>query len=251
MDPISFIGLLLGIGALLGTQLIEGGHLASFVQGPAAIIVFFGTLGATLLSSSGRDLQSARAELGKVFRPVLDRKRILAALFRDLALIARKDGLISLDKHEPTLPTPFMKRALRHVIDGCDATQIQDILASDIRTRAETSLAAAEVFETAGGYAPTMGILGAVLGLIRAMESLADPDALGAGIAIAFIATIYGVGVANLVLLPIAAKIRQRARQREEEDTIVAVGAAGLLAGIAPRTLERTLLAHLVSENDS
>jgi len=248
MDRFSVIGILLGIGALLGTQFIEGGQPASLLQGPAAIVVFVGTLGATLLSSSARDLRVALRELRLVFRPMRQRNSKLTELYRDLAFMARKDGLIALDKLQPSFPTPFMKRAMRHVIDGCDERQLEEILESDIRARSNESMAAAEVFETAGGYAPTMGILGAVLGLIRAMESLAEPDALGAGIAVAFIATIYGVGIANLLLLPVAAKIRQRTRQQEEEDAIVATGAIGLQTGIAPRTLEQLLAARLVCD---
>ena len=250
MDRFSFIGLVLGIGAVLGTQFIEGGQPASLLQGPAAIVVFVGTLGATLLSSSARDLRAALRELRLVFRPMLHRNQRLTELYRDLAFMARKDGLVALDKLQPSFPTPFMKRAMRHVIDGCDERQLEDILDADIRTRSNRSLAAADVFETAGGYAPTMGILGAVLGLIRAMESLADPDALGAGIAVAFIATIYGVGVANLLLLPVAAKIRQRTRQQEEEDSIVATGAVGLQTGMAPRTLEQLLASRLDGEEN-
>ncbi len=249
MDPISLIGLLLGIGALFATQFIEGGHPATLIQAPAALIVFVGTLGATLLSCSPRQLVAALREARAIFGPAVDRKRRFAELFRDLAFIARKDGLVALDKMGPSLPSPFMRRALRHVIDGCEEQQLEDILEADIRSRMKVCLSAAEAFEIAGGYAPTMGILGAVLGLIRAMESLTEPDALGAGIAVAFIATIYGVGVANLVLLPIASKIRDRARLREEEDVIVAEGALGLQSGISPRSLERLLLAHVARES--
>jgi chemotaxis protein MotA len=248
MDRFSFMGLVLGIGALFGTQLIEGGHPASMLQGPAAIVVFVGTLGATLLSSSARDIGAALRELRLVFRPVPQRNQRLVELYRDLAFMARKDGLVALEKLLPSLPTAFMKRAMRHVIDGCDERQLEDILEADIRTRSNQSLAAAEVFEIAGGYAPTMGILGAVLGLIRAMESLANPDALGAGIAVAFIATIYGGGGANLLLLPVAAMIRQRTRQQEDEDEIVATGAVGLQTGVSPRTLERLLSARLAGD---
>lgn len=246
MDRLTGMGLALGFGALVGTQLIEGGHVAALVQGPAAIIVFIGTFGATLLSTSEVDLAAARQEFRSVFARPYDRRRQLAIRFRDLAQTARKDGLVSLDRGQAAMPTAFMQRALRHVIDGCDEHQLQEILASDAEARTRRALSAARVFETAGGYAPTMGILGAVLGLVRAMEALSEPEALGAGIAIAFIATIYGVGFANLFLLPIAAKIRLRCQRQQEEDEMVIEGSLGLQSGIAPRTLERLLLAHLV-----
>ena len=239
----------LGIGALLGTQILEGGQIAALVQGPAAIIVFIGTLGATLLASSDGDLAAARLEIRRIFLRPLDRRALLPARFRDLAIIARKDGLVSLDRRHAIQPTPFMQRAIAHVIDGCEEHQLREILISDVESRTQAALCAARVFELAGGYAPTMGILGAVLGLVRAMEALADPDALGAGIAVAFIATIYGVALANLLLLPIAAKIRMRCQQQREEDEMVIEGALGLQSGISPRTLERLLRARIVREN--
>jgi chemotaxis protein MotA len=138
-----------------------------------------------------------------------------------------------------------MQRSIRHVIDGCEASQLREVLETELRGRTTAARAGAQVFEVAGGYAPTMGILGAVLGLVRAMESLSDPEKLGAGIAIAFVATIYGVGFANLVLLPIAAKIRSNADRQEIEDTMVVEGTIALQSGIAPRTLERMLAAYV------
>lgn len=246
MDRFSLLGLFLGIGAVIATQLIEGGHPAALAQGPAAIIVFLGTLGATLLSCSAHDVRHARLELARVFRPVKADADLMPARFRDLAFIARKNGLVALDNAERSLLSPFMTRALRHVIDGSESGQLRDILEADARSREAASQGAAEVFEVAGGYAPTMGILGAVLGLIQAMKSLSDPSALGAGIAVAFVATIYGVGVANLVLLPLANKIRQHARDQYQEDQIVIEGTVGLESGVSPRILERTLEAHLV-----
>ncbi len=248
MDRFSLLGLCLGIGAIFATQAIEGGHPAALAQGPAAIIVFVGTLGATLLSSSARDLSHARWELTRVFRPPRLQVDLMPARFRDLAFIARKSGLISLDNAGRSMLSPFMTRATQHVIDGCESGQLRGILEVDARTREAASQSAAEVFEIAGGYAPTMGILGAVLGLIHAMESLSDPSALGAGIAVAFVATIYGVGIANLVLLPVAAKIRQRARDQYREDLLVIEGTVGLETGVSPRTLERALEAYLVAD---
>ena len=252
MDRLTILGLLLGIGALFGTQLLEGGHLGALVQGPAAMIVLVGTLGATLLSTSREVISSARVELALAFRVLPDRRHVLPAKFRDLAFLARKDGLISLEKMSHTLPSAFMQRAIQHVIDGCDESQLRDVLEADIESRSNARLEAARVFEVAGGYAPTMGILGAVLGLVRAMEALADPDALGQGIAVAFIATIYGVGLANLVLLPLAEKIRDRADREQAEDEMVADGMLGLQAGVAPRMIERQLQARLTHRsNDS
>lgn len=255
MDRFSILGIAIGIGALLVTQVADGGHLASLVQLPAAFIVGLGTLGATCLSCSATELKSSQRELRSVFVTPPDRSPGLPGLFRDLAFLARKDGLLALDKPPVVARTratsAFLSRSLRHVIDGCEQEQLREILESDSRVRHQRALAGAQVFEVAGGYAPTMGILGAVLGLIRAMESLAEPEALGAGIAVAFVATIYGVGAANLLLLPLAAKIRQRVRTACAEDEIVIEGTLGLQAGLSPRMLERQLAAHLAAGSDS
>lgn len=246
MDRLGLFGLALGLVTVFATQLAEGGSVAVLFQGPAAIVVGLGTLGATLLSSSALDLAAAGRAVRALASGHPDRRGLLVARFRDLAQVARKDGLVSLDQSKNALPTPFMQRAVRHVIDGCEAAQLRDVLEADLRARAATARAGAQVFEVAGGYAPTMGILGAVLGLVRALESLARPDELGTGIAVAFVATVYGVGVANLVLLPIAARIRSEAARAEAEDAMVVEGTIALQAGIAPRTLERLLAAHLL-----
>lgn len=247
-DRLTIAGLVCGAVALFGAQWIEGGRLAALVQGPAALIVFVGTFGATLASTGAGAFRSATRLLREVFVATPDRRRALPAQYRDLALLARKEGLVSLDRRERTMATPFMRRALRHVIDGCDEEQLRRILAADLDARLLEREAGARVFETAGGYAPTMGILGAVLGLVHAMEALSDPSALGEGIAVAFIATIYGVGIANLVLLPIAEKIRCRTDAARLEDEMVIEGTLALQAGGAPRMIERELRAHLEGE---
>jgi len=251
MDRFSLFGVLIGFGALLGTQLLEGGDPGTLIQAPAATIVFLGTLGATLLSSSADPLRNAARSLARVFVPVSDHRRALPGLFRDLAFIARKDGLVSLERSPHRLPSPFLHRGLRSMIDGCDEKHLRGLLAADAQARQQAAQGAAEVYETAGGYAPTMGILGAVLGLIRAMGSLSDPDALGSGIAVAFIATVYGVGSANLLLLPIASKIRQRAHAQALEDSMIIEGLLALQAGTSPRTIESRLAAHLGNEGRS
>lgn len=251
MDRLVIAGLVLGLGALLGTQVLEGGHAAALLQGPAAVIVGLGTLGATLLSSTSEAIAAARRELRIVLARPADRRALLVARFRDLAFLARKDGLVALDRQLAQMPTPFMRRAMRHVIDGCDEQQLRSVLHSDMDARERQRILGAQVFETAGGYAPTMGILGAVLGLVRAMEALSDPDALGQGIAIAFIATIYGVGLANLLLLPIGTRIRRQVESRNAEDEMVVEGALALQSGLSPRMIERLLRAHVSDEPDA
>ena len=248
MDLLSLLGLALGLVTVVATQLAEGGALRALFQLPAALVVGLGTLGATLLSASREDWQAAFAGCRRAFRTTVDPRPLLVVRFRDLAHIARKDGLVSLENSRRALPTPFMQRAIQHVIDGCEAGQLRDVLECDARLRLASAQAGAHVFEVAGGYAPTMGILGAVLGLVRAMESLSDPEKLGAGIAVAFVATIYGVGLANFVLLPIASRIRSRAARQEAEDELVIEGTIALQSGLSPRTLERLLTSHLPSD---
>lgn len=245
LDTLALVGLGLGLVTVFATQAVEGGELSVLFQAPAAVIVGLGTLAATLLSATGLALREALHEAARAFRATPDRRELLVTRFRDLAILARKDGLVSLDHSQHALPTPFMQRAVRHVIDGCEAAQLREVLEADAQSRAAASRASAQVFEVAGGHAPTMGILGAVLGLIRAMESLTDPQLLGGGIAIAFVATVYGVGLANLLLLPIATRIRSLAERQEAEDAMIVEGTIALQAGIAPRTLERLLAAHL------
>lgn len=250
MDRLFFTGLLLGLGALFGTQWLEGGQLSALLQGPAALIVFLGTLGATLLSVPADGLPALADEWRTWRWQPRETSSPLSGRFHDLAILARKHGLVGLDPHLDALEDPFLARALRHVIDGCDEHQLRLVLEADLEGRARRRLAAASILEAAGGYAPTMGILGAVLGLVRAMESLEDPEALGAGIAIAFIATIYGVGLANLVLLPIAARIRRQVELDGWRESQVIEGALALQAGLSPRMIERLLRGHAAEPDD-
>lgn len=245
LDRLTTGGLILGGTALFGTQILEGGDPRALAQGPAALVVCVGTLAATLASIDARALSSLREALREVFSAPVDRRPELPGRYRDLAIQARKLGLVALDGMAHTLPGRFMRRALGHAIDGCDEEQLRRVLHADAEARHNTRDEAARVLEIAGGYAPTMGILGAVLGLIRAMESLANPGALGAGIAVAFIATLYGVGLANLVLLPLAEKIRARMHARRREEEMVIEATVALQSGMAPRMIERMLEAHL------
>lgn len=245
MDRFSALGISLGIFALLGTQWIDGGQAFALIQGPAAFIVLLGTLGATFLSCSHADLARARIALQTVFLSRPDHTQSLPAFYRDLAFLARKDGLVALEEAQLRSASPFAERALRHLADGCEESQLRDILDADRTARRREAMAGAQVFELAGGYAPTMGILGAVLGLIQAMESLSQPESLGKGIAVAFIATIYGVAIANLLLLPMAEKIRGRVREMELEETMVLEGTLDLQKGTAPHMIERRLSAFL------
>lgn len=245
MDRLSSFGLILGVFAILGTRLFEGGSATLLFQGPAAWIVLAGTLAATLVASSSAELRHAGAALFRALRSAPNRKESFPAFYRDLAFLARKDGLVALEEAQVGDISPFAQRALRHLVDGCDESLLREILEADRSTRRREALDGAQVFELAGGFAPTMGILGAVLGLIQAMDALADPTLLGQGIAVAFISTLYGVGLANFALIPIGEKIRGRVRQTEHEESMIFEATLDLQRGLAPRMIERRLAAFL------
>ena len=207
MDWGSVVGLILGIGGILVGQKLEGGHLSSLVQPAAFVIVVVGTMGAVLLQSGMSPFWRALSLLGKAFaRPEEDTE-----LARNMALwsaSARREGFLSLERYLTAESDPFVQQGLRLVIDGVDPATMRELLHQEISAYEARERLAVRVWESAGGYAPTIGILGAVLGLIHVMENLTDPSKLGSGIAVAFVATIYGVGLANLVFLPIGARLR-------------------------------------------
>jgi chemotaxis protein MotA len=209
MNSASILGILLGVVAVFGGNILEGGRIGSVVQGPAALIVFGGTLGATFLSFSIKDIMFSAQMLKEVFfnNGLLPEVNSIIRDVVNFATKARREGLLSLDRDLHTIEYNFFRRAIRLAIDGINAEGLQNTLEQENRTFEEQRGKAARVFEAAGGFAPTIGIIGAVLGLIHVMENLDDPMKLGDGIAIAFVATVYGVASANLIFLPIAKKM--------------------------------------------
>jgi len=204
----SVAGLAVALAGILLGQKLEGGHIGSLVQPAAFTIVVVGTLGAVILQSGLHHFADGVKMLRWVFMTPPDD---FHAVERDIATwsaTARREGLLSLDHFIATARTPFLSKGLRLVVDGADAQKVRDILDRDISAYETRQRLAVKVWEAAGGYAPTVGILGAVLGLIHVMENLSDPGKLGSGIAVAFVATIYGVGLANLVFLPIANRLK-------------------------------------------
>lgn len=247
-DVLSLIGLPIAIAAIVGGHLLEEGSLGSLFQGAAALIVFGGTLGAVLLSHPMRDVKEAGRSLRYVFVDDLPpASQVLDALGR-LAVKARKDGILSLEDEIDRLTDPFLRRGLRLAVDGTNPTTLRSMLEAENDGREEYEEGPARVYEAAGGYAPTVGILGAVLGLIHVMENLSDPGKLGAGIAVAFVATVYGVGSANLVLLPVAAKLRARAVRRARRREVILEGILAIQEGQNPRLIDQKLRGLLASD---
>lgn len=243
MDRASIIGILLGIGAVAGGNMLEGGKVGSLLQPAAAIIVFGGTAGATLLSFPIGDVVRAAAALRSIFfgKPP-DAQTLIREIVRCAEQVRRK-GFISLEPDLVKIEPAFLRQALALAVDGMNPKTLRETLEHDLYTYEEEQKRVARVVETAGGFAPTIGIIGAVLGLIHVMENLADPARLGSGIAVAFVATVYGVGSANLFLLPAAKKLMIQLRQEVARRELIMEGVLGMLAGLNPHYLEMRLRA--------
>lgn len=245
MDRASLIGLGLGVAAIVGGQALEGGHVGILLQPSAFVIVVIGTLAAVMLHHPlPVFLKGARMARWAFRPPALD----TAALIRRIVQwshIARTDGILALEKYLNTTQDAFQKAGLQLLVDGADAAKLRDTLDVQIISYETRERQAARVWEVAGGYAPTLGIIGAVLGLIHVMENLSDPSKLGTGIAVAFVATIYGVGLANLVFLPIANKIKFSIARQVAEREMLCDGLIGIAQGENPRIIEAKLKGYL------
>jgi chemotaxis protein MotA len=241
LDFTSVLGVPIGVGFVLAGQLLEGGALGSILQVTAAVIVFGGTFGATLVSFSFDDIQSAGTALRQVFVDDEPPHEETIRMLTRFAVKARKDGIMSLEDEVERVHDGFLRRGLGLAVDGTSPTTLRGMLEAESDSRADAEETPARVYEAAGGYAPTIGILGAVLGLIHVMENLSDPTKLGAGIAVAFVATVYGVGAANLLFLPIAAKLRLRTTRSQKRRDVILEGILAIQEGQNPRLIEQKL----------
>ncbi len=244
MDWASLAGIVLALGGLLVGQLIEGGHLGSLVQPAAFVIVAVGTLGAVLLQSGMPNFVRGVRMAKLVFAPLPDASAAVEQQITTWSTIARRDGLLSLERYLDSTRDPFKAKGLRLLIDGIDPFKLKEILEVDLNSYERRERQAVKVWEAAGGYAPTVGIIGAVLGLIHVMENLADPSQLGSGIAVAFVATIYGVGLANLVFLPIANKLKSIVMQEVTQREMLIDAFFGIALGDNPRILQERMSAY-------
>jgi len=243
MDRSSVFGILLAVAAIVGGNLLEGGTCGSIVQGTAAAIVFGGTAGATLLSFPFSDVCRAAASLRGVFFPETHDTQALIRRIVTFADTGRRQGLIMLESEVNRIPNDFFRKAFRLSIDGMSPKMLKETMERENATYEGERRRVAKVFETAGGFAPTVGILGAVLGLIHVMENLSDPSKLGTGIAVAFVATIYGVGSANLILLPLSKKLNNRLNDELWLREMILEGVIGIQSGVNPHYLEEKLKA--------
>ncbi|MGN6701520.1 MAG: flagellar motor protein [Burkholderiaceae bacterium] len=245
MDWGSLAGILLAFAGIAIGQLLEGGHLSSLVQPAAFVLVFVGTAGAVLLQSGLPTFVNGVSRLRAVF--VEPPPGAGADLLRNISLwsmTARREGLLSLERFLDRSGDLFIEKGLRLLVDGADAAKLREILEIEIGTFEAAEKRAIKVWEAAGGYSPTIGILGAVLGLIHVMENLSDPSRLGSGIAVAFVATIYGVGLANLLFLPVANKLKARLAQRVNALDRLTDALCAIASGDNPRMIEERLAAY-------
>ncbi|MEK7300182.1 MAG: flagellar motor protein [Nitrospirota bacterium] len=251
MDIATILGIVLSIGSIIGGQALEGGHLSSIMQLTAFIIVAGGTIGACCVQNPLSVVIKSIGSLGMVFgNTPIDTKGTIK-LILDLATVSRKQGLLALEGKLKDIKDPFFKKGVQLIVDGTDPKAVHEILEIEVEHHEEAGVKAAKVWEAAGGYAPTVGILGAVLGLIHVMENLADPSKLGGGIAVAFVATVYGVGLANLFFLPFANKIKMKLKEESGARNIIIMGLVGLAQGENPRLLQEKLESFLPHEERS
>jgi len=238
-------GLVLAVGGILAGLMMEGGKIKDVAQVTAAMIVLGGTIGAVMVTTPMAVLVRAAKKLGGVF---FDGSMPLAGTIDDLigyATQARKQGIVSLEQKAAAIPDPFLRKALNLAVDGIDLSQIRNIMELEITLVEQDGDAEAKVFESAGGYAPTIGIIGAVLGLIQVMKNLANIDEVGRGIAVAFVATVYGVGSANLFFLPAANKLRARVKDEVRRRELMLDGVLSIVEGLNPKLISTKLEAYV------
>jgi chemotaxis protein MotA len=245
MDKLSLFGLVLAVTGIIGGQLLEGGSINVLMQLAAFCIVFGGTIGAVMLQHPLNVFVSGIKMAGWVFvTPVIDTRQ-LAYQITAWGGIARKDGILALESQLKNIDEPFVAKGLQMLVDGNSAEKIREVLDIDLQSYETLRWQAARVWESAAGYAPTIGIIGAVLGLVHVMQSLGEPAKLGAGIAVAFIATIYGVGSANLLFLPIAGKLKIIIAQQVNMREMLIDGLCMVANAENPRFIENKLKGYI------
>ena len=245
MDILSITGIILGVGAVLIGQQLEGGHIAALINGPAALIVLGGTTGAALLQTPMPVFVAAVRSFKWIFSPPTMIPDEAIEKIIEWSNIARREGLLGLEAASETEEDMFARKGLQLLVDGSEPETIRSILETEVESKEHFETQAAKVWEGMGGFSPTIGIIGAVMGLIHVMENLSDPSQLGAGIAVAFVATIYGVGAANLILIPAGTKLKAIAAERSRFREMIMEGIISIAEGENPRNIEVKLQGYL------
>ncbi|MDX1982389.1 MAG: flagellar motor protein [Bryobacteraceae bacterium] len=248
-DLASIAGLMLAAVAILGGLLLEGGSILDIAQYTAAIIVLGGTIGATMLNAPLSTFLGAFKQLQTVFFESPHSPSVVIEQLIEYATQARKGGIASLEQEAAGIADPFLRKALTLAVDGTDLQELRKMMELEMDIAENRAEAQAKVFEQAGGYAPTVGIIGAVMGLIQVMKNLANIEEVGHGIAVSFVATVYGVGMANLFCLPVAGKIKARAQDETHMREMILEGVCGIVEGLNPKLLRMKLEAFAEPAN--
>ena len=245
MDALSIIGVVVALGAILGGNILEGGHTDSLIQLTAFIIVIGGTMGAVMLQTPlPIFLRSLKILPWVMVPPPIDWTETIKKIV-EWSTISRREGLLQLESAAEEEPNQFSRKCIQLLVDGGEPEAIREIMQVDLGHEEHRDTMAVKVYEAAGGYSPTIGIIGAVMGLIHVMQNLSDPSKLGSGIAVAFVATIYGVGVANLFLLPIANKLKAVINLQVQYKEMILEGIVAIAEGENPRLIENKLQGYL------
>lgn len=246
MDMRVILGLIVAFAGILLGFVLDDGHVGAIVQGSAAMIVLGGTIGAVVVGSTKQDIRVAFKLLRKIFNTSYEDlpEKIYREIYQS-AVTARKESILQIEKSLNTFSHPFMSSVFKFVVDGVDPQVIKKIFEEEIRKEEERQMAGAKLLTDAGGYAPTIGILGAVLGLIHVMGNLTDTAKLGSGIAVAFVATLYGVGSANIIFFPIANKLKRIIQEETRIKEMILDGAISVVSGYNPFIIEEQLKVYL------
>ncbi len=245
MDILSIVGVILALAAILGGNILEGGHTDSLMQITAFVIVMGGTVGAVMLQCPMATFMKAMKMASWVFLPPKLAAAEAIEKIVNWSNIARKEGLLGLESLAENEPELFARKGLQLLVDGSEPEAIRNIMEVELSAKEYLDTQAAKVYEGLGGYCPTIGIIGAVMGLIHVMNNLADPSKLGPGIAVAFVATIYGVGFANLFFLPMANKLKGLIHSQTQFREMIIEGVVSIAEGENPRNIETKLQGYL------
>jgi len=243
-DLATLLGIAMALAGIVGGLILEKGQLSDILQGTAAMIVLGGTFGAVLVTTPMPVVIRAFRGLGRVF---FEQANSTAATIDSLiqyATKARKNGIVSLESEAAAIGDPFLRKALGLAVDGTDLQEMRKMMETEIVLAEQAYEAEAKVWEAAGGYAPTIGIIGAVMGLIQVMKHLEDIKEVGHGIAVAFVATVYGVGSANILFLPMANKLRARMRSASLLREMTLEGVVGIVEGLNPTLIRLKLTSY-------
>lgn len=245
MDPMVIVGILVGVGFIVGGQILEGGHPGTLVQVTAALIVFGGCLGAVLVELPLAKFITAVKGCGAAFKKMPGHTIHYIEKIVECANVVRKQGILALESKLQEIEDPFFKKGLQLLIDGTEPRVMREVLETDLIYHEEYSDLSPKMLESAGGYLPTFGIIGAVLGLIHVMGNLDDPSKIGSGIAVAFVATVYGLMGANLIFLPISKKLKLVNSMHGIDCQLIVEGLMSISAGENPRLIQEKLVGFL------